>query len=351
MDSKNMSSRLLCEQRNKYWQPSNAGIFVASHHSGRRQWFLWSNGADQGFGAIGECLKFERHRARVYAIKLWGAAAFAPLGSQCRCLWSTPPLVVAVLRGALLSISTSPVDFLPLHRHGAVAVLSSRTVASPLSSSSSPFAHRQPRRPHWSSSAAQGLLHRLRASPPHLQAATVATLGRWSSYLYMATDIAVQAIGPATSPSTSSNMIHRQRRRIFLDYTSLFSSNCVLLRQFSLYAVLAPRPSRRPSLLVSSDISLPDFGYIDHGYCTHGYLDHGSLATFALAMSTMAQRVIIRIEHSCRFLLYSKCPHCSRLDCGGMLEYMPPEAQYSGPIFAVSSLPILSNNMHLRGTE
>uniref|UniRef100_A0A0E0IHR7 Uncharacterized protein n=1 Tax=Oryza nivara TaxID=4536 RepID=A0A0E0IHR7_ORYNI len=98
----------------------------------------------------------------------------------------------------------------------------------------------------------------------------------------------------------------------------------------------------------------------------------------------MAQRAIIRIEHSCRFLLQSKCPHCSRLDCGGMLEYMvvratlgydwfvwipsiyvillylfpmysyiyrPPEAQYSGPIFAVSSLPILSNNMHLRGSE
>uniref|UniRef100_A0A0E0PJV6 Uncharacterized protein n=1 Tax=Oryza rufipogon TaxID=4529 RepID=A0A0E0PJV6_ORYRU len=91
------------------------------------------------------------HQARVYAIKLWGAAAFAPLGSQCRCLWSTPPLVVVVLRGALLSTSTSPVDFLPLHRHGAAAVLSSRTAASPLSSSSSPFAHRQPRRPHWSS--------------------------------------------------------------------------------------------------------------------------------------------------------------------------------------------------------
>uniref|UniRef100_A0A0D3G6P9 Uncharacterized protein n=1 Tax=Oryza barthii TaxID=65489 RepID=A0A0D3G6P9_9ORYZ len=31
-------------------------------------------------------------------------------------------------------------------------------------------------------------------------------------------------------------MTHRQHRRIFLDYTSLFSSNCVLLRQFSLYA-------------------------------------------------------------------------------------------------------------------
>nr|BAD35902.1 unknown protein [Oryza sativa Japonica Group] len=47
-----------------------------------------------------------------------------------------------------------------------------------------------------------------------------------------------------------------------------------------------------------------------------------ALGSFALATSTMAQRAIIRIEHSCRFLLQSKCPRCSRLDCGGMLEYM-----------------------------
>jgi hypothetical protein len=51
-------------------------------------------------------------------------------------------------------------------------------------------------------------------------------------------------------------MSHRQYRRIFLDYTSIFFGNRVLLRQFSLYAVLAPRPSRRPSLLVSSDIGV-----------------------------------------------------------------------------------------------
>uniref|UniRef100_A0A0E0LIN8 Uncharacterized protein n=1 Tax=Oryza punctata TaxID=4537 RepID=A0A0E0LIN8_ORYPU len=72
----------------------------------------------------------------------------------------------------------------------------------------------------------------------------------------MATDVAVQAIAPNTSPSSSSSMPHRQRRRIFLDYTSLFSGNCVLRQQFSLYVVLAPRPSRRPSLLVSSDIGV-----------------------------------------------------------------------------------------------
>uniref|UniRef100_A0A0E0G1T7 Uncharacterized protein n=1 Tax=Oryza nivara TaxID=4536 RepID=A0A0E0G1T7_ORYNI len=52
-------------------------------------------------------------------------------------------------------------------------------------------------------------------------------------------------------------MVHRQRRRIFLNYTSLFSGNCVLLRQFSLYIVLTPRPSRKPSLLVFSDIGGP----------------------------------------------------------------------------------------------
>uniref|UniRef100_A0A0E0J8M1 Uncharacterized protein n=1 Tax=Oryza nivara TaxID=4536 RepID=A0A0E0J8M1_ORYNI len=51
-------------------------------------------------------------------------------------------------------------------------------------------------------------------------------------------------------------MSHCQHRHIFLDYLSLFSGNCVLLRQFSLYTVLAPRPFRRPPLLVSSDIGL-----------------------------------------------------------------------------------------------
>uniref|UniRef100_J3LRQ0 Integrase catalytic domain-containing protein n=1 Tax=Oryza brachyantha TaxID=4533 RepID=J3LRQ0_ORYBR len=51
-------------------------------------------------------------------------------------------------------------------------------------------------------------------------------------------------------------MPHRQRRCIFLDYTSLFSGNCVLLRQFSLNVVLAPRPSQRASLLVSFDIGV-----------------------------------------------------------------------------------------------
>uniref|UniRef100_I1QEY2 Uncharacterized protein n=1 Tax=Oryza glaberrima TaxID=4538 RepID=I1QEY2_ORYGL len=86
---------------------------------------------------------------------------------------------------------------------------------------------------------------------------------------------------------------------------------------------------------------LPDFGYIDHGYSTHGFIDHGSLGSFVLATSTMAQRAIIRIEHSCRFLLQSKCSRCSRLDCGGMLEYM--YSWYSSP-------PILSNNGH-RGSE
>nr|BAD62372.1 hypothetical protein [Oryza sativa Japonica Group] len=51
-------------------------------------------------------------------------------------------------------------------------------------------------------------------------------------------------------------MIHRQCRRIFLDYTLLFSDNYMLLRQFSLYVVLALRPFRRSSLLVSFNIGL-----------------------------------------------------------------------------------------------
>uniref|UniRef100_A0A0E0CLS3 Uncharacterized protein n=1 Tax=Oryza meridionalis TaxID=40149 RepID=A0A0E0CLS3_9ORYZ len=42
-----------------------------------------------------------------------------------------------------------------------------------------------------SSSAAKDLLPLLRASPPHLQVATIAALGRWSSFLYMATDVTV----------------------------------------------------------------------------------------------------------------------------------------------------------------
>ncbi len=216
----------------------------------------------------------------------------------------------------------------------------------------------------------------------------------------MATDVAIQAVGPTTSPSSSSpssssNMIHRPY---------LPRLHFALLRQFSVYAVLTPRPSlaydswwsptsparywqhhcarssrvvpgsgkpgvtSRPSRFyyISSSASssstiaaivspssslarlraplvhdallcvhnhstaphvlpvarlsrhqLPDFGYIDHGYSTHGFIDHGSLGSFALATSTTAQRAIIRIEHSCRFLLQSKCLRCSRLDCGG----------------------------------
>uniref|UniRef100_A0A0E0JIX6 Uncharacterized protein n=1 Tax=Oryza punctata TaxID=4537 RepID=A0A0E0JIX6_ORYPU len=53
------------------------------------------------------------------------------------------------------------------------------------------------------------VIHLLRASPLHLQAATATGLGRWSGYLYMATDVVVQAIAPITSPSSSSSMPHR----------------------------------------------------------------------------------------------------------------------------------------------
>nr|BAD35432.1 hypothetical protein [Oryza sativa Japonica Group] len=52
------------------------------------------------------------------------------------------------------------------------------------------------------------LLRLLRASPPRLQVATFAALGWWSRYLYMATDDVVPAVGPTTSPSSSSSMSH-----------------------------------------------------------------------------------------------------------------------------------------------
>jgi hypothetical protein len=50
-------------------------------------------------------------------------------------------------------MATSPVDFSLLHRHRAAAVLSSQTAASPLSSSSSPFALEHPHLLHRSSLA------------------------------------------------------------------------------------------------------------------------------------------------------------------------------------------------------
>uniref|UniRef100_A0A0E0LLT2 Uncharacterized protein n=1 Tax=Oryza punctata TaxID=4537 RepID=A0A0E0LLT2_ORYPU len=62
----------------------------------------------------------------------------------------------------------------------------------------------------------------------------------------MSTDVAVPAVGLAISPSSLSSMPHH---RIFLDYTSLFSDNYKLLRQFSLYAsevLRSPRLSMTP---------------------------------------------------------------------------------------------------------
>uniref|UniRef100_A0A0E0NUE4 Uncharacterized protein n=1 Tax=Oryza rufipogon TaxID=4529 RepID=A0A0E0NUE4_ORYRU len=57
-------------------------------------------------------------------------------------------------------------------------------------------------------------------------------------------------------------------------------------------------PHAHPAARLSRHHWLPDFDYIDHNYFTHGFIDHGSLMSFALVMSSMAQRVIIRIEHS-----------------------------------------------------
>ncbi|KAF2943828.1 hypothetical protein DAI22_02g094101 [Oryza sativa Japonica Group] len=67
----------------------------------------------------------------------------------------------------------------------------------------------------------------------------------------MAIGVVVQAVGSATSSSSSCNMPHRQRRRIFLDYTSFFSGKCMLLRQFYPSTLFS---CRRLSLLVSSEL-------------------------------------------------------------------------------------------------
>mgnify|MGYP003703362227 CR=1 FL=1 len=77
----------------------------------------------------------------------FGLPLHRPLG--CSAASRGPSLVVGTLRGTLLSVASPLVDFSPLHRHGAAAMSSLRTTVSPLSWSSSSFAHRQPRHPHW----------------------------------------------------------------------------------------------------------------------------------------------------------------------------------------------------------
>ncbi|EEC80646.1 hypothetical protein OsI_23034 [Oryza sativa Indica Group] len=112
-------------------------------------------------------LAADRLRLRVYTIKLWVAAA-SPLSGHSANARGPPPLVVGTLRGALLSMaSLLCCPSRRLHRRSSFNTL---VIVSHL-----------------------GLLRLLRASSPHLQAATVAALGRWSSYLYMATNVAVQA--------------------------------------------------------------------------------------------------------------------------------------------------------------
>nr|BAD17640.1 hypothetical protein [Oryza sativa Japonica Group] len=74
----------------------------------------------------------------------------------------------------------------------------------------------------------------------------------------MAIGVVVQAVGSATSSSSSCNMPHRQRRRIFLDYTSFFSGKCMLLRQFYPSTLFS---CRRLSLLVSRSLHCLVFYY------------------------------------------------------------------------------------------
>uniref|UniRef100_A0A0E0L287 Dienelactone hydrolase domain-containing protein n=1 Tax=Oryza punctata TaxID=4537 RepID=A0A0E0L287_ORYPU len=206
-----------------------------------------------------------RHRARVYAIKLWVATA-SPLGSQCCCPWFTLTLAVATLRGVLHSVTSPPLEFPPLHRHRAAPVSPLRVAV--YASTTSRGGARIKRRwvpgnpPQLASSAPDYLVIRTGRCQPlrfkhHRRISRLPLLPLQvggpvdPTWLPMSP---FQAVGPTTLPSFSSSLSHRQHRRVFLDYTSLFSDNCVLLRQFSLYVVLAQRPSRKPSLLVSSDI-------------------------------------------------------------------------------------------------
>uniref|UniRef100_A0A0E0KJP6 Uncharacterized protein n=1 Tax=Oryza punctata TaxID=4537 RepID=A0A0E0KJP6_ORYPU len=192
------------------------------------------------------------HQARVYTIKLWVAAASPP--RACRCPWSTstgcwnterhPPQRDLTAGGVLTAASTSSHTCVAPSDHSVTPLVVFIVVhaSTSLSSALVIFSH------SGSSSSTSSIVA---ASPGyhccHSRAVVHPTL-------HMATDVAVSAVDPSTSPSSSSNMSHRQHRHIFLDYTSLFSGNCVLLWQFSLYAVLAPRPSGKPSLLVPSDI-------------------------------------------------------------------------------------------------
>uniref|UniRef100_A0A0D3HPI5 Uncharacterized protein n=1 Tax=Oryza barthii TaxID=65489 RepID=A0A0D3HPI5_9ORYZ len=217
----------------RYLRDSGIGIDSAYTSSSRLAHF-W---LDHPFKRVAKMISAtDRHRARVYAIKLWVAATAAARGP--------PLLAVGTLRDALLSVphcrwssrrcidmSCSCVVF--SDRSFAAFIIFLAVCELTTSSSALVMVSRSGSSSSISSTATASPSCHYRRSRPVVQLPLhgyqCRRSCRWSCYF---------------------------RRRISLDYISLFSGNCALLRQFSLYAVLAPRPSRKPSLLVSSDIGV-----------------------------------------------------------------------------------------------